>query len=269
MDAANAKKQGRGLLATGMAVVFLMAGPVSAQWATVRLPGTPRNSDGTPNLTAPTPRTPEGRPDLSGIWRKSRDGSRKGSKVSAQNLAADGAEVLFQPWAEALYNARLAKNGQGVPSERCLPHSIPKTYLIAEPTKIVQTPALIAILHEEFNNYRQVFTDGRQFPANLDRRWMGHSTGKWEGDTLIVDTRGFVDETWLDFGGHPATDALHVVERYRRRDFGHMDIQFTFDDPKAYTKPWTVTVPFDLLPDTELIEQICDNEQDVAHMVGK
>ena len=265
MDAANAKKRWRSLPAAGMAVVFLMAGPVSAQWAKVRLPGTPRNSDGTPNLAAPTPRTPEGRPDLSGIWRKSRDGS----KVSAQNLAADGVEVSFQPWAEALYKARLEKNGRGVPSERCLPHSIPKTYLIAEPTKIVQTPRLIVILHEEFNNYRQVFTDGRQFPPDLDARWMGYSIGKWEGDTLVVDTRGFVDETWLDFGGHPATDALHVVERYRRRDFGHMDIQFTFDDSKAYVKPWAVTVPFDLLPDTELIEQICDNEKDAGHLVGK
>jgi hypothetical protein len=99
---------------------------------------------------------------------------------------------------------------------------------------------------------------------------MGYSIGKWEGDTLVVDTRGFVGENdWLDFGGHPATDALHFVERYRRRDFGHMDIQFTVDDPKAYTKPWTFNVPFDLLPDTELIEQICDNEKDAAHLVGK
>ena len=266
MNSASAKKGSRGSIAAGMAIVFLMAGPVSAQWAKVRLPGTPRTSDGAPNLTAPAPRTPDGRPDLSGIWRKSRDGT----KVSAGNLAADGVEVPFQPWAEALYKERLANNGKGVPSERCLPHQIPKTYLIAEPTKIVQTPGLIVILHEEFNNYRQVFTDGRQFPPDLDRRWMGYSIGKWEGDTLIVDTRGFVGENdWLDFGGHPATDALHFVERYRRRDFGHMEIQFTVDDSKAYMKPWTFTVPFDLLPDTELIEQICDNEKDAAHLVGK
>ena len=265
MDRARAKKRWGGSIATAIAVGFLMAGTVSAQWVKVRLPGTPRTSDGAPNLTAPAPKTPEGRPDLSGIWRKSRDGS----KVSARDLAADGVEVLFQPWAEALYKSRIENNGKGVPSERCLPHSIPKGYLIAEPTKIVQTPGLIAILYEEFNNYRQVFLDGRGFPADLDRRWLGYSIGKWEGETLVVDTRGFVDETWLDFGGRPATDALHVIERYRRRDFGHLEIQFTFDDPKAYVKPWTVTVPFDLLPDTEIIEQICDNELDAGHLVGK
>ena len=138
----------------------------------------------------------------------------------AGNIAADGVEVPFQPWAEEVYKTRLANNGKGVPSERCLPHQLPKAYILAEPTKIVQTPGLVVILHEEFNNYRRVFTDGRQFPPDLDRRWMGYSIGKWEGDTLGVDTRGFVDETWLDFGGHPATDALHVVERSRRRDFG-------------------------------------------------
>jgi hypothetical protein len=265
MYPASAKRRWGGGIPAGMAVVFLIAGPVCAQWSKLRLPGTPRTPDGAPNLAAPAPRTPDGKPDLSGIWRK----SREGTKVTAGNIAADGIEIQFHPWAEALYKARLANNGLGVPSERCLPHQLPKAYILAEPTKIVQTPQLIVILHEEFNNYRQVFTDGRQFPPDLDRRWMGYSIGKWEGDTLVVDTRGFVDETWLDFGGHPATDALHFVERYRRRDFGHLDIQFTVDDSKAYMKPWTFTVPFDVLPDTELIEQICDNEKDAAHLVGK
>ena len=265
MDAAHVRTRRRGSRAIGMAVVVLMAAPLSAQWTSIRLPGTPRSSDGTPNLKAPAPKTQDGRPDLSGIWRK----SREGTKITAGNIAADGVEVPFQPWAEEVYKTRLANNGKGVPSERCLPHQLPKAYILAEPTKIVQMPGLVVILHEEFNNYRQVFTDGRQFPPDLDRRWMGYSIGKWDGDTLVVETRGFVDDTWLDFGGHPATDALHVVERYRRRDFGHMDIEFTFDDSKAYTKPWTITIPFDLLPDTELIEQICDNEKDAAHLVGK
>jgi hypothetical protein len=264
MDRARAMKRGRGSVAIALAAAFLITGTVSAQWVHVRLPGTPRTPDGKPDLTAPAPRTPEGKPDLSGIWRKN-----PSSKVGAGNLAGEGLEVPFQPWAEALYKARREVNGRGVPSERCLPHSIPKAYLILEPTKIVQTPGLIAILYEEFNNYRQIFTDGREFPANLDRRWLGYSIGTWEGDTLVVDTRGFVDETWLDFSGHPATDALHFVERYHRRDFGHLDIQFTVDDPKAYLKPWAVNVPFDVLPDTEMLEQICDNEKDTAHIVGK
>ena len=236
--------------------------PLAAQWLTHPTPGIPRTPDGKPNLAGPAPRTPDGKPDLTGLWQR--------MSTYGRNIAADLKPGEVQPWAEALYKARLANNGKGVPSERCLPHQIPKAYILAEPTKIVQTPGLIVILHEEFNNYRQVFTDGRLFPPDLDRRWMGYSIGKWEGDTLIVDTRGFVGENdWLDFGGHPATDALHFVERYRRRDFGHMEIQFTVDDSKAYMKPWTFTVPFDLLPDTELIEQICDNEKDAAHLVGK
>src|SRR4051812_26856003 len=158
----------RGSIGTAATVAFLLAGPASAQWVQVRLPGTPRTPDGKPDLTAPAPRTPDGRADLSGIWRKA-----PSSKVSAGNLAGEGLEVPFQPWAEAIFKARRDVNGRGVPSERCLPHSIPKGYLIAEPTKIVQTAGLIAILYEEFNNYRQIFTDGREFPPNLDRRWLG------------------------------------------------------------------------------------------------
>jgi hypothetical protein len=140
---------------------------------------------------------------------------------------------------------------------------------VPEPFKIAQTPGLVVILHEEFSHYRQVFTDGREVPGNRHPTWLGYSLGKWEGDTLVVDTVGFVDETWLDFRGHPATDALHIGERYRRRDFGHLETQFTIDDSKAYARLWTVTMSFDLLPDTELIEHICENEKDATHLVGK
>jgi hypothetical protein len=284
MDAADAKKrrkhgryararmtEGRQLKTalTGIALVFLMAGPVSGQWLKIRLPGTPRTSDGTPDLTAPAPRTPDGGPDLSGIWQRPR-GATPGTAGSTPNDGiASGVEVLFQPWAEALYKDRAENNGKGTPSERCLPHGITKAVSVPEPFKIVQTPGLIVILHEEFNHYRQIFTDGRRVPENRNPTWLGHSRGKWEGDTLVVDTVGFVDETWLDFRGHPATDALHIVERIRRRDFGHLEVQFTIDDSKAYVKPWTVTMMFDLLPDTELIEHICENETDAAHLVGK
>jgi len=225
--------------------------------------------DGTPNLAAPAPRTSDGKPDLSGIWQRPR-GVPPGSG-GADGIAA-GVEVLFQPSAEAVYKARAENNGKGTPSERCLPHGITKAFSVPEPFKIVQTPALILVLHEEFNHHRQIFMDARPAAvpqATRGATWFGYSRGTWEGDTLVVDTTGFVDDTWLDFRGHPATDALHLVERYRRRDFGHLEIQFTIDDPKAYLKPWNVTMTFDLLPDTELLEHICDNERDAAHIVGK
>jgi hypothetical protein len=254
---------------TGMALVFLMAGSVSGQWLKIPLPGTPRTPDGRPDLTAPAPRTQQGQPDLSGIWQRPRGATPGTASNTPNDGVANGVEVLFQPWAEALYKARAENNGKGTPSERCLPHGITKAVSVPEPFKIVQTQELIVILHEEFNHYRQIFTDGRGVPENRNPTWLGYSRGKWDGDTLVVDTVGFVDETWLDFRGHPATDALHIIERIRRRDFGHLEIQFTIDDPKAYVKPWAVTMMFDLLPDTELIEHICENETDAAHLVGK
>ena len=257
----------RGPIATGIAVLCLMAGSVSAQWLKIPLPGTPRTPDGRPNLTAPAPRTPDGKPDLSGIWQRPRRGGgisgNSGAAANApRNGIAEGVEVLFQPWAEALYKARADNNSKGTPSERCLPHGITKAVSVPEPFKIVQTQDLLVILLEEFNHYRQVFTDSRRVPQNRTPTWLGYSVGRWEGDTLVVETTGFVDDTWLDFRGHPATDALHIIERFRRADFGHLEIQFTIDDPKAYVKPWTVAMSFDLLPDTELIEHICENEKD-------
>ncbi len=275
------RKRWRGSTAAGMTVLFLMAGSVSAQWLKIPLPATPRTPDGTPDLTAPAPRTPEGRPDLSGIWQRPREelardraaeASRRRQATAANPPSggiASGVEVLFQPWAEALFKARVENNGKGAPSERCLPHGMMRAVSVPEPFKIVQTPELVVILQEEFNHYRQVFTDGRRVPENRHPTWLGYSLGKWDGDTLVVDTVGFVDETWLDLFGRPATDALHIVERFRRRDFGHLETQFTIDDSKAYVKPWTISMTFDLLPDTEMIEHICENEKDATHMVGK
>ena len=247
--------------------VSLLAAPLGAQWLTHPTPGTPRTPDGKPNLAAPAPRTTAGTPDLSGIWQRPRGAT---PPTGGRDGIATGLDVLFQPWAEALYKERAVNNSKGMPSERCLPHGITKAVSVPEPFKIVQTSDLILILHEEFNHYRQVYMDGRRRPAG-DRTptWLGYSLGTWDGETLVVDTTGFVDETWLDFRGHPATDALHLVERYRRLDFGHLEIQFAIDDPKAYVKPWTVTLSFDLLPDTELIEHFCENEKDASHIVGK
>jgi hypothetical protein len=251
-----------------MIVMSLAAAPLHAQWLKLSTPGIPRTADGTPNLAAPAPRTAAGTPDLSGIWQRPR-----GSKppTGGNDGIATGVQVFFHPWAEALYKERAINNSKGTPSERCLPHGITKAVSVPEPFKIIQTADLILILHEEFNHYRQIFMDTRGVRGNRPQRWLGYSSGTWDGDTLVIDTTGFVDETWLDFRGHPATDALHLIERYRRTDFGHLQIEFTIDDPKAYVKPWNVTMSFDLLPDTELIEHLCENEKDSTSglLVGK
>jgi hypothetical protein len=250
--------------AVSVAIVLGLAGSASAQWINVPLANTPRTADGKPNLAAPAPKAADGRPDLSGIW-VAADGKY------LQNIAADLPEVPFEPWAAKLFAERVDNLAKGRPTERCLPHGIPDAMMVRSgPWKIVQTPPLTLILYEEFNHYRQVFTDGRGFPAGDPQpTWFGYSIGKWDGDVFVVETMGFNDQTWLDDPGHPHTDAMRVTERFRRRDFGHLDIDITIDDRKAYTRPWTVTAKFDLMPDTELIEHICENERDAAHMVGK
>lgn len=246
-----------------IAMIVVMSGTAPAQWLNLTLPNTPRTPDGQPDLTAPTPKTPDGKQDLTGIWRVA-------SGKYLQNIGADLGELPFQPWAAALYKERADALGKGRPSESCIPHGIPDGMLVRNfPIKIVQTPDIVVILYEEFNHFRQIFTDGRGFPPETNESWFGYTIGKWEAGTLVAETVGFNDKSWLDDPGHPHSEALRVTERFRRRDFGHMDIQITFDDPKAYTKPWIVTIPFDLYPDTELIESICENEKDRPHMVGK
>jgi hypothetical protein len=251
------------MIREALAIFFVMTATASAQWIHLPLPETPRTADGKPNLSAPAPKTPDGKPDLSGIWR-----AAEGKYL--QNITGDLREVPFQPWAAALYKEREDSLAKGRPTERCLPHGIPDAMMVRTgPWKIVQTPRVTLILFEEMNHYRQVFTDGRGFPKDPNPAWFGYSIGKWEGDTFVADTTGFNDQTWLDDPGHPHTDAMHAIERFRRPDFGHLEIDITIDDAKAYTGPWTVTARFDLLPDTELIENVCDNEKDAQHMVGK
>ena len=246
------------------ASVIACAVPASAaaQWIQYPTPGIPRTADGKPNLTAPAPRTPDGKPDLSGIWLTP-------SGRWLNDLAADGVAVPFTPRAEALFRERQANNGKGRPSERCLSHGVSDFDALGTPTKIIQTPAVTIVLFEAYNHYRQIFTDGRPLPKDPQPAWLGYSVGKWDGNTFVVDTIGLNDLTWLDDGGHPHSEALHVTERFTRRDFGHMDVQITIDDPQMYTRPWTVTIPKNLMADTELIEFICENEKDYAHMVGK
>jgi hypothetical protein len=269
------------------------ASPAFSQWLQLPLPGTPRTKDGKPNLSAPAPRTADSKPDLSGIWEYHlwSDPGRAAAAATAitpppapvtlgvpaappgaaglKNLLQNGDQILFLPWAEALYKQRQENNGIGLPSEHCLPHGPPGALMIPIPFKILQTPAEVALLFEEFNYYRQIHTDGRSHPQSMNPAWYGYSVGKWDKDTLVVDTVGFNDLTWLDVTGYPHSQDLHTIERITRADFGHMDILMTIDDPKAYKQPWTILMKFELQPDTELIEHVCDNERDARHMVGK
>jgi hypothetical protein len=216
---------------------------------------------------------PGGKPDLSGIWHRIRPahappGPEFGNTVTY--YMPEGAKVPFQPWAEELFRRRRYEElAKGRPSELCLPHGILGAMLPDVPFKLVQLPGLTLLLHEQFNHYRQIFTDGRSHPQNPNPTWYGYSIGKWEGNTFVVDSTGFNDQSWLDDSGHPHTDAMRSIERFTRVDFGHMNLEVIIDDPKAYTKPWSVTIPLELMADTEMIEDVCDNEKDAPHAVGK
>jgi hypothetical protein len=238
-----------------------MALPAGAQWFNYKTPGIPRTADGKPNLSAPPPKMPDGKPDLSGVW------EHLNSRTTAYYL--NGIKIPWQPWAEALFQERTADNQKDNPESRCLPRGVPKADAF-DIHKIVQTPRLVVILYEYQTTFRQIFIDGRELPQDPNPTWMGYSVGHWEGDTLVVESNGFNGKAWLSGLGNPTTDALHVTERIRRRDFGHMDIQFTIDDPKAYTKPWTAELHPELIPDMELLEFVCnENERDLRHLVGK
>jgi hypothetical protein len=251
----------------------------TAQWIDHPTPGIPRLANGKPNLAAPVPKTADGKPDLTGRWQRARGTGRPTQRTNNAGLAmgpnladfmrpGETIPPLLPPY-EALHQQRMANFMADRPSSHCLPHSIPDQMLIGVPLKIVQNPGLTLILYEEFARFRQIFTDGRNFPPVSNPAWLGYSIGRWDGDWFVVDTRGFNDKSWLDDSGRPHTEALHTIERFRRRDFGHMDIEVTIDDPQAYTKPWSFPMQFEFLADTEMIEDVCDNEKDYAHAVGK
>jgi hypothetical protein len=251
--------------------IVLVLGGVSsarAQWIHHPDPKTPRTADGKPNLTARVSRTPDGRPDLSGVWMRVPPTKRDNpANNNLLDYMADGATISMRPEAAALYQRRRdVLLGTGRPSERCLPHGIPDAMLPGVPYKIVETPGLVLILYEQLGRFRQVFTDGRAYPVDPQPAWWGYSTGKWDGDAFVIETAGYNDKTWLDDSGHPHSDAMKTTERFRRIDFGHMEIRITIDDAKFYTQPFTVTIPFELLPDTDLIEDVCDNEKDAARI---
>jgi hypothetical protein len=259
--------------------------PVAAQWVNYKESGIPRTRDGKANLSAPAPRAPNGKPDLAGVWMV-----QPSTNDEYRKVLGDGFDKLDVPGNEAkliskyLFNiladyrpeeeplrpeaAKLLKEHAAgfAPSTHCLPGGVPWATFIP-PFKMIQATREIVMLHEDNNPPRQIYTDGRK-PAQIDLpSWVGYSAGNWQGDTLVVDTIGFNDRGWLDGFGHPRSEDLHIVEQFTRRDFGHMDIAMTIDDPKMYTKSWSIKVSAVLLPDTDVLEAVCaENEKDIAHM---
>jgi hypothetical protein len=269
---------------------FLSTG-VHAQWLNFPTPGTPRTRDGKPNLAAPAPRAADGKPDLSGVWMhettsvaevKRLFGNRLDDDIKVNGVGMEigtqhkyGFNILLdfkpgespiRPEAAEVMRRRTAN---GNPADVCMGvPGFPLAGLLSEPIKIVQSPRLTAVFYEVDNLHRQIFTDGRRLPKEFDYpAFLGYSVGHWERDVFVVETAGFNDKTPLDFMGHPHSEALRITERFRRRDFGHLDVEMTFDDPQMYTKPFTIKVPHELLADSDIFEMFCnENEKDRAHL---
>jgi hypothetical protein len=273
---------------TAAAVVLAaaVAMPVTgvAQWLRYPTADVPRARDGTPNLNAPAPRLPDGKPDFSGIWQSGRKvactpdmskfvecGNEIGGSPLALNIGTDMPGGLpYQPWAAALMKQRSRDNSKDDPHARCLPDNPPRPYALPHMTKAVHTPRLLVLLNEVSAMYRQIFVDGRPLLVDPNPSWNGYSTATWEGDTLVVRTNGFRDGLWLDMAGSPMTDAAIMTERFRRPNYGTLEIQITIDDKKAYTRPWTVEMPQTITLDTELIDEIClENEKSSQRMRGQ
>jgi hypothetical protein len=254
------------------------------QWLNHRAAGTPRTADGKPNLSAKAPRGADGKPDFSGIWEAesaTRDELGRFFVGGTNNLGEDPPSRYFmnifsdvkpedaplRPEAAALFKERRSGLAKGISGTRCLPFGVPLMDYAPHPYKIIQTPGVFLMLYEQNTNFRQIFMDGRKLPDDPQPSWLGYSVGKWDGDSLVVDTVGVNEESWLDTFGHPHSEGMHVTERFRRLDFGHLETQITVDDSKMYTKPFTVKITHKLLPDTDLIESFCaENEKDLRHM---
>ncbi len=274
-----------------LGLLFVSAVVVThAQWLNYPTPGVPRLANGKVNLAAKPPRTPDGKPDFSGVWHdeitpveewKRRLGdaavsSRLASTITGMGIGTNSiystnlmTDLTPEQQAQLLQPAAVDKMRQPriVPSERCLPLAFPIATLLTPVTKLIQSPTTLVMLLEEGNAYRQIYLDGRPLPKDPQPSWFGYSTGHWEGDTLVVETNGLNDKTFLDGVGHPRSESMRISERYRRPDVGHLDVQLRFDDPVYYTKPWGVTVHHVLQADSDILEYICEeNEKDRAHL---
>ena len=272
-------------------MVFLTLS-AQAQWLNYTVPGTPILKDGKPNLSAPTPHSPEGKPDLTGVWAHERTPVAEFKRILGPRYEVESqsaligmelesihkyglntlidlqpGENLLRPEGEAAMKRRAAE--QRVDNVCHGEYGWPVAGLLAEPLKIVQAPKETMILYEVDNLHRQVFTDGRWFPATFEfPAYLGYSIGHWEGDTFIVESRGFNDRTPIDVMGHPRSESMHVTERFRRPDFGHLNTEITFDDPQLYTRKFTVKIAYELVPNNDIFEMFCgQNEKDRVHMV--
>jgi hypothetical protein len=266
----------------GSVLAALMAAPavVSGQWFNYATEGLPRNPDGTLNRRAPAPRLPDGHPDLSGIWHAANPtrcngqfvqcGNEIGGSLLGGNLGRDfpGGSLPYRPEAATLAAARHADDSRDDPHVRCMPDNPPRAWTLPHMTKAIHNPKLLVLLYEVNAMYRQIFIDGRPFPEDPNPTWNGYSVARWEGDTLVVETRGFRDGLWIDTWGSPMSDAAKMTERMRRPDFGTLEIELTIDDPKNYTKPFTVKLTQDFEPDTELADEFClENEKSYERMI--
>jgi len=258
----------------------LAANPAAAQWLGYPTAGVPRKADGTVDMTAPAPKLPDGNPDFSGIWttgdsnRKNGDVAGNGNDIgSSRHMANIGVDIPgglpYQPWVVPLVKERTANLAKDDPHIRCLPDNFLRAYGLPHMLKFIHKPDILAVLDEMNAGYRQIFTDARPLPDDPAPAWQGYSSAKWSGDTLVVDTIGLRNDTWIDWNGSVLTEAAKVREEIRRPDFGHLEIRVTVDDPKAYTKPWTVQLKQRIVVDAELIDEVClENEQFVNHTQG-
>ena len=271
-------------------VALLMPRGAEAQWLNYPDPRIPRTVEGKPALTAPAPRAFDGKPDLSGVWHVQSESLEEKRRLFGpdfgtifvpgmeptttskygQDVLVDyrPGEIAMTPEAEAIYTRR--RQGREIsPTEQCLPAGVPRATLLSEVHKIVQAAGLIIVMHElDGGMSRQIYTDGRPLPKDPSPSWLGYSVGRWEDDTLVVETIGFNDRAWLDSRGHPRSEAMHITEKYRRRDVGHLDVEITMDDPKSYNRSITFKVTHLLQADSDILEYVCnENEKDRIHMV--
>ena len=261
-------------------LMVLLAVPAAAQWVNLPAPGIPRTADNKPNLSAPAPRTSGGKPDFSGMWvprdvltcdTKERGVQCTELPLTPQllNFAAGLKNGLpYQPWAADLVKSRAKDVAFLDPHVYCMPPNFPRAWAFPESEKIFQMAGQLVILHEFNASYRQIFFDGRKLPEDMLPTWNGYSVAHWEGDTLVVESAGYRDDSWLDTAGNFFSSAARVTERIRRPDFGSLDVDVTVNDAKVFTRPWTVALHMRSLVDTEMIDFICqDNNKDVKHFV--
>jgi hypothetical protein len=290
----RAVRRWRALVAVGGLVLLSASSEVVAQWLQYPTPGAPRKADGAVDVSGPAPRLADGKPDLSGIWTTAEPNILPAGVLSSPAARSSAAKsegpgeaqgpgdpsnvrgsrqmanigidlpggLPYQPWLAAIVKQRTDSNAIDDPHIRCLPDNFLRAYGLPHLLKFVHSPNLLVVLNEMNAGYRQIFTDGRPLPKEPNPTWQGYSSAKWSGEVLVIDTIGLRDDTWIDWGGSVVTTAARVREEIRRRDFGHLDIKVTVDDPKAYTKPWSVTLKQRIVVDTELIDEVClENEK--------